>query len=65
MRQLFIALSIFAAAGLSGCGVKGTLKTPPPLFDKKAKAPVEAQPTPAPADETDSELDRLLENLGE
>ena len=44
-------LTVTAALALSACGIKGELKTPPPIFnqDKLAKplpkAPVEGQPS--------------------
>lgn len=37
MRRKILALSIAASFLLGACGVKGQLKTPPPLWGDKAK----------------------------
>lgn len=37
-------LSLLAASILSGCGIRGTLKTPPPLFGEDAKVDPERVP---------------------
>lgn len=37
MRRKILAVSIAASFLLSACGVKGNLKTPPPLWGDKAK----------------------------
>ena len=74
MRRTLIALSLLSAFALSGCGVKGTLKTPPPLFGDKNKVSTQTPDNTAPADastantggvDSERELREVLEDLGE
>ncbi len=45
MRRI-IAITLISAFALSGCGVKGELKTPPPLWGDKPQAEQpDSQPT--------------------
>lgn len=63
MRLRRLALASISALILVGCGVRGSLKTPPPLWGAKDKAPVEkVEPTSTePADIEDDEDDNYLE----
>ncbi len=54
MRRKLIIASLISSFVLVGCGIKGNLKTPPPLWgDKKTEQP-QAPETTAP-DETPSD----------
>ena len=67
MRRIFVPLSLFAAFALTGCGVPGSLKTPPPLFGDKNKTQADnTQPDiPSPQDEVDQDLQDILDELEE
>jgi predicted small lipoprotein YifL len=43
MSSRLIALAVIASVALVGCGKRGTLERPPPLWGAKAKADYEAQ----------------------
>ena len=61
--SLLISLAVSSIA-ITSCGVTGSLKTPPPIFGEKAKAPVQAEAQDA--DDTPIEDDRdLIEILEE
>lgn len=63
MRLRLLALASISALVLVGCGVRGNLKTPPPIWGDKDKAPQEqTEPTSTePADIEDNEDDNYLE----
>lgn len=67
MRRIFVPLSLFAVFALTGCGVSGSLRTPPPLFGDKNKPQVnKTQPDiPLPQDEIDQDLQDILDELEE
>ena len=54
MRRKLIIAAVISSFALGACGIKGDLKTPPPIWgDKKADQPQEAPtPEPAPADDS-------------
>lgn len=47
MRRKLIIATLISSFALGSCGVKGELKTPPPLWgEKKAEQPQEPQEAP-------------------
>ena len=56
MRRKITPLLIFASFALTGCGVTGTLKTPPPLFGDK---------TPIPGKHLDEDAETISGDLTE
>lgn len=63
MRLRILVMASISALILAGCGVRGSLKTPPPLWGEKDKAPAEkVEPTSTePADIEEDEDDNYLE----
>lgn len=50
-------LSLFVAGLLSGCGIRGSLKTPPPVFGGDAKVDPDRVPTDDLDKDTEDEDD--------
>lgn len=50
---------------LSGCGIRGSLKTPPPLFGGDTKVDAERVPTEDLDSETQDDLDDIEDGLGD
>jgi len=65
MRRHFTPLLLLTAFALTGCGVTGTLKTPPPLFGDKDKVPSAEEAQRALDAEAEQEEDDLLDILEE
>lgn len=65
MRRKYIILSLLISVALLGCGVTGSLKTPPPLFGDKTKVPVEQAEADTRDDDIDEDRDlsELLDEL--
>jgi predicted small lipoprotein YifL len=55
MSLRLIALTAVAALALAGCGKRGTLERPPPLWGDKAKADYQAQQAAKKDDTRDSD----------
>ncbi len=60
----FLTLTLLASLALSACGVRGSLKTPPPIWGEKiydpAQTPTEQTPSEqAPAQTPDNAADNL------
>lgn len=49
----FIAIAVIASFALSACGIKGSLKTPPPIWGDGVAAPAE-NTSNTPADTTNA-----------
>jgi len=66
MRRSLAPLLLLTAFALSGCGVTGSLKTPPPLFGDKDKVPSAdtAQKDEAQTQDDEDLLD-ILEELND
>jgi len=50
-RHIFIALALCASFAVSACGIRGTLKTPPPIWGEGIPVPSDA-PADASTDTT-------------
>ncbi len=64
-RPLFILLLLAFSAPLSGCGIKGEIKTPPPLWGEEADTETPPQTAAETATETDPFADPLDEDEDE
>ena len=53
MRRKLIIVSILSSVLLVGCGIKGNLKTPPPIWGKQKVEPPKKVDTPK-ADQPDA-----------
>ena len=51
--QNFTAIAVIAAFALSACGIRGSLKTPPPIWGDGVAAPAE-NTSNTPADTTNA-----------
>ena len=58
-------LSLLMAGLLSCCGIRGSLKTPPPVFGGDAKVDAERVPTEDLDSETQDDLDDFDDDLGD
>ena len=55
-------MSLFTASLIAGCGIRGNLKTPPPVFGGASKANPERVPT-EDLDNDDTQDEDALDNL--
>jgi predicted small lipoprotein YifL len=65
MRRHFTPLLLLTAFALTGCGVTGNLKTPPPLFGDKTKLPSAETAQEDRGSDAEREDDDLLDILEE
>ena len=63
MQRKFSALLLLTSFALSGCGVTGSLKTPPPLFGGKIKPSEQIETKDNTQDSFESEEDRELNDI--
>ncbi len=65
MRRHLIPLLLLSVFALSGCGVTGNLKTPPPLFGDKTKTPPAEDQKAEDDNSEDEDLIDILDDLND